>query len=74
MNPGVLIFGGSPAGLQAALDLAEAGIEVVLAEISPFVGDDARFKLPDYISHPHALEAAKHPRIHLLTHTELKSV
>ena len=73
MNPGVLIFGGSPAGLQAALDLAEAGIEVVLAEISPFVGDDARFKLPDYISHPHALEAAKHPRIHLLTHTGLKS-
>ncbi|MBW2435553.1 MAG: FAD-dependent monooxygenase, partial [Deltaproteobacteria bacterium] len=33
MKPGVLIFGGSPAGLQAALDLAKAGIEVLLAEI-----------------------------------------
>ena len=73
MNPGVLIFGGSPAGLQAALDLANAGVEVLLAEISPFIGDDPLSKLPHYISNMHVLEAAKHPRIHLLTHTDLKS-
>ena len=74
MKPGVLISGGSPAGLQAALDLADAGIEVLLAEISPFIGDDPLAKHPRYISNTHTLEAAKHPRIHLLTHTELKSV
>ena len=73
MNPGVLILGGTPAGLQAALDLAKAGIEVLLTEISPFVGDDALSNLPDTIFNTHALEAAKHPRIHLLTHTALKS-
>jgi len=74
VKPGVLIFGGSPAGLQAALDLADAGIEVLLAEISPFIGDDLLAEHPRYISNTHTLEAAKHPRIQLLTHTELKSV
>ena len=70
MKPGILIFGGSPAGLQAALDLAKAGIEVLLAEISPFIGDHPPFKHPEYISNTQALEVAKHPRIHLLTRTE----
>ena len=73
MNPGILIFGGSPAGLQAALDLADAGVEVLLVESSPFIGDDPHPKLPTYILNTRALEAAKHPRIHLLTHTDLKS-
>ncbi|MGD9085603.1 MAG: FAD-dependent oxidoreductase, partial [Desulfobacterales bacterium] len=73
MNPGVLIIGGSPAGLQAALDLAQAGTEVLLTEISPFIGDDPVSESPTYISRAHALEAAKHPRIHLLTRTALKS-
>ena len=74
MNPGVLIIGGSPAGLQAALDLAKAGIEVFLADISPFVGDDPLRNPRDAISNTHALEAAGHPRVHLLTRTALKSV
>jgi NADPH-dependent glutamate synthase beta subunit-like oxidoreductase/coenzyme F420-reducing hydrogenase delta subunit len=73
VKPGVLILGGSPAGLQAALDLADVGIEVLLAEISPFIGDDPLANHPRYISNTHTLEAAKHSRIHLLTHTELKS-
>ncbi len=73
MNPGVLIIGGSPAGLQAALDLAEAGVEVLLTDISPFIGDDPVGKPPDNISSAHALKVAKHSRIHLLTHTALKS-
>ena len=74
MSPGVLIVGGSPAGVQAALDLAEAGIEVLLTEISPFIGDDPVSMPLDYISNTHALLAAKHPRIHLLTRTALKHV
>ncbi|MGD8655156.1 MAG: FAD-dependent oxidoreductase [Desulfobacterales bacterium] len=73
MNPGVLILGGSPAGRQAALDLAEAGIEVLLTEISPFIGDDPVCKPLHSISCAHALATAKHPRIHLLTRTAIKS-
>ncbi|MGD9078927.1 MAG: FAD-dependent oxidoreductase [Desulfobacterales bacterium] len=72
MKPGVLIFGGSPAGLQAALDLANAGIEVLLAEISPFIGNNTPYKHPEHISNTQALEAAKHPRIHLLPHSDLE--
>jgi NADPH-dependent glutamate synthase beta subunit-like oxidoreductase/coenzyme F420-reducing hydrogenase delta subunit len=74
VKPGVLISGGSPAGLQAALDLAKAGIEVLLAEISPFIRDNPLFKHPEYILNTQALEAAKHPRIHLLTRTELENI
>jgi NADPH-dependent glutamate synthase beta subunit-like oxidoreductase/coenzyme F420-reducing hydrogenase delta subunit len=44
-----------------------------LTEISPFIEDDAVFNTPNYISSAHALEVAKHPRIHLLTRTALKS-
>ena len=73
MKPGVLIFGGSPAGLQAALDLAKTGIEVLLAEISPFIGNNSLYKSLEYISNTQALEAARHPRIHLLTLTDLES-
>ncbi|MGD2185275.1 MAG: FAD-dependent oxidoreductase [Desulfobacterales bacterium] len=73
MNPGVLILGASPAGLQAALDLAAAGTEVLLAEISPFIGDDPLAKRFQYRSNTRALEVAKHPCIHLLTHTDLKN-
>ena len=72
MNPGVLILGGSPAGVQAALDLAEAGIEVLLTDISPFIGDDPISKPADGLANAHALAAAKHSRVHLLTRTALK--
>jgi NADPH-dependent glutamate synthase beta subunit-like oxidoreductase/coenzyme F420-reducing hydrogenase delta subunit/formate hydrogenlyase subunit 6/NADH:ubiquinone oxidoreductase subunit I len=72
VNPGVLIIGGSPAGLQAAQDLADSGIEVLLAETSPFIGDDHAAKIPQYMTNTRALEVAKHPRIHLFTNTHLR--
>ena len=37
MTKDVLIVGGSIAGLQAALDLANSGLEVYLAEEAPFL-------------------------------------
>ena len=37
MKKSILIIGGSPAGLQAALDLADSGIEVHIAETSPYL-------------------------------------
>jgi NADPH-dependent glutamate synthase beta subunit-like oxidoreductase/NAD-dependent dihydropyrimidine dehydrogenase PreA subunit len=61
MTKAVLIVGGSIAGLQAALDLANSGLEVYLVEKSPFLqGDTAMF-----------LEAVKHPNIQVLTQAEV---
>jgi len=68
----VLIFGGSPAGLQAALDLADAGVEVHLAETSPFIENDPAAGMPAYLLNARALEIAKHPRVTLWTGTELQ--
>lgn len=71
MSKCVLIIGGSPAGLQAALDLADSGLEVHLAEISPFIGDDRAARVPEYLLNARALEIAKHPRVTLWTNTDL---
>jgi len=38
MSDSVLIIGGGIAGVQAALDLAEAGAKVVLVERGPSIG------------------------------------
>jgi len=35
---GVLVIGGGVAGMQAALDLANAGVKVYLTECSPTLG------------------------------------
>ena len=69
MSKSVLIIGGSPAGLQAALDLADSGIEVHLTEVSPFIGIDQAARTPDYLLNARALEIAKHPRVSIWTAT-----
>ena len=38
MTDTVLIIGGGIAGIQAALDLAEAGVHVILVEKQPSIG------------------------------------
>ena len=73
MSKGVLIFGGSPAGLQAALDLADAGIKVHLIEPSPFFGNGGSTMAPAHLLNARMLEAAKHPRIKMWTNTRLQS-
>ena len=74
-----LVIGGGIAGIQASLDLAEAGTEVFLVEREPSIGGrmaqlDKTFPTNDCamcILSPKLVEVSKHPNIHLLTHAEL---
>ncbi len=78
MTKAVLIVGGSIAGVQAALDLADSGLEVYLVERAPFLcpelveglGGDG-FGMPKPLLMAKLLEAAKHPNIRLLTQAEV---
>ncbi len=67
MTRGALIIGGSVAGVSAALDLAQAGVEVYLVERSPFLGREGAESVSPHILKSRLLEAAKHPDIHVLT-------
>jgi heterodisulfide reductase subunit A len=71
----VLVVGGGLAGVQAALDMAEAGVEVHVVEASPSLGGhmaqlDKTFPTNDCsmcILSPILVEAARHPRITIHT-------
>ncbi len=73
MSKGALIIGGSPAGLQTALDLADAGIQVHLIEPSSFLGNGTSTRAPGHLLNARMLEAVKHPRITMWTNTRLHS-
>ncbi|MCX8036816.1 MAG: NAD(P)H-dependent oxidoreductase subunit E [Candidatus Sumerlaeia bacterium] len=78
----VLVVGGGVAGIQSALDLAESGFFVYLAEKGPSVGGvmsqlDKTFPTNDCamcILSPKMVEVARHPNIRLLTLAELKAL
>ncbi|MBC7248762.1 MAG: FAD-dependent oxidoreductase [Anaerolineae bacterium] len=63
----VLILGSDAAGLRAALDLADAGLQVHLVEPSPFLGGNRKTSYQPGLR----LEAVKHPRITVWTNTTL---
>lgn len=77
-----LVIGGGIAGIQAALDIANAGQEVVLVEREPSLGGhmaqlSETFPTLDCsqcIMTPRMVEAAQHPNIRLLTYSEVESV
>lgn len=77
-----LVIGGGIAGIQAALDVADAGHEVTLIEREPSIGGhmvmlDKTFPTLDCsacISTPKMSELAAHPNITLRTSCELESV
>jgi len=77
-----LIVGGGIAGIQASLDLANAGFRVYLVEKSPSLGGkmaklDKTFPTLDCsacILTPKMVDAAKHSRIKLFTNAEIKEV
>jgi len=77
-----LVIGGGIAGIQSALDIAEAGFEVVLVERTPSIGGkmaqlDKTFPTLDCaacILTPKMSEATTHEHITLHTYTEVEAV
>lgn len=77
-----LVVGGGIAGIQAALDVADAGFPVLLVERSPTIGGkmsqlSETFPTLDCsqcILTPKMVAASKHPGITLLTNSELAEV
>ncbi len=77
-----LVIGGGIAGIQAALDIANAGHKVVLVERESTIGGrmaqlDKTFPTLDCSScilTPKMVDVAQHPNITLLTYAEVKEV
>lgn len=78
----VMVIGGGIAGVQAALDCADSGIEVFLVERSPSIGGrmaqlDKTFPTNDCslcILSPKLVEAGNHPYITIITNAEVEKV
>jgi len=82
VNRRALVIGGGVAGIQAALDIAQTGYEVVLLERTPSIGGrmaqfDKTFPTLDCaacILTPKMVEAAAEHNIKLYTYSEVESV
>ena len=81
-EPSALVIGGGVAGIQASLDIADAGFKVYLVEKTPSVGGrmaqlDKTFPTLDCsacILTPKMVDVASHPNIELLTYSEVEDV
>ncbi|MBP6964768.1 MAG: CoB--CoM heterodisulfide reductase iron-sulfur subunit A family protein [Armatimonadetes bacterium] len=77
-----LVIGGGVAGIQAALDIADAGYKVTLVEKTPSIGGrmaqyDKTFPTLDCaacILTPKMVDCASHPNIEIMTFAEVESV
>ena len=82
VNPNTLVVGGGIAGIQAALELADAGYPVYLVEREPSIGGhmaqfDKTFPTLDCsacILTPKMSEVGGHPNITLLAYSEVQEV
>ncbi len=82
VNPATLIVGGGIAGIQAALEIADAGHKVYLVEKDPSIGGhmiqfDKTFPTLDCsacILTPKMTSAGSHPNIELMTYSEVEDV
>ena len=82
IDPHTLVVGGGIAGIQAALEMADAGFHVYLVERQPSIGGhmaqfDKTFPTLDCaacILTPKMVEAGSHPNITLLTWSEVTGV
>jgi heterodisulfide reductase subunit A len=81
-SPAALVIGGGIAGIQAALDIADAGFKVYLVEREPSIGGrmaqlDKTFPTLDCSScilTPKMVDVGRHPNIELLTYSEVVDV
>ncbi|MBN1368397.1 MAG: CoB--CoM heterodisulfide reductase iron-sulfur subunit A family protein, partial [Dehalococcoidales bacterium] len=77
-----LVIGGGITGMQAALDIANAGFNVTLVEKSPTLGGRMlqfsevfpTLDCPQCIGTPKMLEVGMHPNIRLMTYAELMEI
>ena len=77
-----MVIGGGVAGIQAALDLADAGHQVYLVEEQPSIGGimaqlDKTFPTMDCsicVLGPKMMEVGRHPRIELLAYSTVEEV
>jgi len=82
INKRVLVIGGGVAGIQAALDCADGGLEVVLVEKTTSIGGkmsklDKTFPTVDCSScilGPKMVDVAQHPNITLYANAEVEEV
>jgi len=81
-EPAALVIGAGIAGIQASLDIADAGFKVYLVEKTPSVGGrmaqlDKTFPTLDCsacILTPKMVDAASHPNIELLSYSEVEEI
>ena len=73
MGSDALIIGGTPAGIQAAFDLADSGIFVHLITSQPFLDAPDTGSVDDLVHKHRLLEIAKHPNIRLWPLTAVDS-
>ncbi len=81
-KPAALVIGGGIAGIQAALDIADAGYPVYLVEREPSIGGrmaqlDKTFPTLDCSScilTPKMVDVGNHPGIELMTYSEAVSI
>jgi len=77
-----MVLGGGIAGIQAALDIADAGYNVILVEKEPSIGGhmakfDKTFPTLDCaacILTPKMVSVGQHPNIELMTYSEVEDV
>jgi heterodisulfide reductase subunit A len=82
MTKRALVIGGGIAGIQATLDIANGGHEVILLERTPSIGGhmsqlDETFPTLDCsqcILTPRMVEAAKHPKVTIISWAELEKL
>lgn len=82
MTKRALVIGGGITGMQTALDIADAGYEVILVEREPSIGGrmiqlSETFPTLDCsqcIMTPKMVEVFQHPNIRLMTYCEVESV
>ncbi len=81
-QPAALVIGAGIAGIQAALDIADAGFKVYLVEREPSIGGhmaqlDKTFPTLDCsacIMTPKMVDVARHPNIQMMTYAEPMSL